>query len=70
MSALLRIRTCPELRVAKVYGKVHADPDHEQIWHIVATDPHDSFAVSLELASVHGFLSRSGERTPQPGVQV
>ena len=70
MCALLRIRTCPELRVAKVYGKVQEDPDHDQIWHIVAAGPYDTFAVSLELSSVHGFRTRGSERTPQPGIQV
>ena len=70
MSALLRIRTCPEVRVVRAYGKLQPDPDHDQLWHAVAVDPHDTFSVSLELASVHGFTSRSGDRMPQPGLQV
>jgi hypothetical protein len=70
LSALLRIRTSKELRVVAAYGKLTPDADHDGIWHIVAADPHDTFTVSLELATAHGLLARSGARAPQPAIQV
>jgi Sec23/Sec24 trunk domain len=36
LGGLLRVRTCPELRVARAYGRLVADPDHDQMYHVVA----------------------------------
>jgi hypothetical protein len=70
MCALLRVRTCRELCVSKVYGKVQQDVDHENLWHVVAIGPHDSLTFCLELASSRGFVPRASERLPQPCIQV
>ena len=68
--ALLRIRTGPDLRVTSAHGKLQQDPDHEQLWHMVASDAHETVTVGLELASSKGLLARQGERPPQPVIQV
>ena len=70
LCALLRVRTCPEVKIGRLYGKAQADRDHENLWHLVAAAPHDSLAFSLELAASRGFIARSGDRTPQPCIQV
>jgi hypothetical protein len=70
MSALLRVRTCRELHISKVYGKVQQDVDHENLWHMVAAGPQDTITFCLELASNRGFVPRASERLPKPCIQV
>lgn len=70
LCGLMRVRTCPELRVARVYGRVIDDPEHPQLYHIVACDPTDCTAFDLEIATRHGFMPQSSGRATHPTIQV
>eukprot|EP00892_Ulva_mutabilis_P001550 jgi/Ulvmu1/11396/UM075_0058.1 len=70
LCGLLRVRTCPELRVARVYGRAREDAEHPQLFHIVACDPHDCAAFDLEIATRQGFMPQSSGRATHPVIQV
>lgn len=62
MAGLLRVRCCPELTVKAAYGRLFADQDHEQLYHLVATDAKETLAFDLEFTSRSGFLSDGGNK--------
>lgn len=70
LCGLLRVRTCPELRAARVYGRAVEDGEHPQLYHIVACDPHDCSAFDLEIANRQGFMPQSNGRATHPVIQA
>lgn len=70
LSALLRVRCCPELRIARAYGRLVGDADHEHLFHCVACDPYDSVAFDLALTTRHGFQPQANGKATHPVIQV
>jgi len=65
----LRVRTCPELRVARAYGHCYEDRAHDALYHIIACGQHDTVAFDFEYATSEGFGAPSTVDQP-PAVQV
>ena len=70
LSALLRVRCCPELRIARAYGRLVSDTDHEHLYHCVACDPYDAVAFDLALTTRQGFKPQVNGKATHPVIQV
>lgn len=43
-SGILRLRTSPEFKVLRYYGRLFADPQVDNLHHVIGCDANDSFA--------------------------
>ncbi|CAM6129440.1 unnamed protein product [Calypogeia fissa] len=59
----LRVRTSPELKVARVLGHYFPDPQYENLQHIICCDQYTTYALDFEFTSPNG-LSRNNEAPP------
>ncbi len=66
---LLRVRTCPEFKLSRAYGRVVADEAVEGLFHLAACDPEDAVAMDFEFTRAHGFRPE-GDQSVTPVVQV
>lgn len=67
MGGMLRIRTSPEFKVVRSYGRVVPDERYENLYHVVATDPHSCAVFDFEYANTDGF---SGNVESPPVIQM
>lgn len=70
LACLLRVRTCPEMRIINTHGRLFEDSDHDQMYHMVTCDANDSISMELEFTTTNGFLTDSGRKVTHPVIQV
>ena len=54
-NCLLRVRTSPEIRVGRFYGRVFKDPMYDDMYHMMGCDVFDTVAVDFEFVNKAGF---------------
>jgi hypothetical protein len=45
---MLRLRTCPQLRVTRCYGRLYADQQYGDLFHVPCCDPGHSFVFDFD----------------------
>ncbi|KAJ7538391.1 hypothetical protein O6H91_11G046100 [Diphasiastrum complanatum] len=63
INGVLRLRTSPEFKAARVYGHYSPDPQYENIQHIICCDAYGTLAYDFEFTDSTGF-SRNFEAPP------
>eukprot|EP00195_Chlamydomonas_chlamydogama_P017072 CAMPEP_0202896248 /NCGR_PEP_ID=MMETSP1392-20130828/5266_1 /ASSEMBLY_ACC=CAM_ASM_000868 /TAXON_ID=225041 /ORGANISM="Chlamydomonas chlamydogama, Strain SAG 11-48b" /LENGTH=777 /DNA_ID=CAMNT_0049581523 /DNA_START=303 /DNA_END=2636 /DNA_ORIENTATION=+ len=66
-AGLLRVRTSAGFKPVRVYGRLFADQQFDNLHHIISCDTSDTFAMDFEFTSKEGFLQ---EGVVTPTVQV
>jgi hypothetical protein len=56
--------------VARAYGRLVRDSEHDALFHSVACDPYDCLAFDVELTSRQGFLPQPNGKATHPVLQV
>ncbi|CAD7704802.1 unnamed protein product [Ostreobium quekettii] len=54
-NCLLKVRTSPEFRVARLYGRVFKDPMYDDVYHMMSCDAFDVVTVDFEFVHKEGF---------------
>ncbi|GFR45227.1 hypothetical protein Agub_g6624 [Astrephomene gubernaculifera] len=60
----VRLRTSPQFRVVRHYGRLLPDPTIPDLHHVSAADPSDAFAVDFDFTSPSGFSGSAASLPP------
>ncbi|KAF6265854.1 hypothetical protein COO60DRAFT_1697553 [Scenedesmus sp. NREL 46B-D3] len=69
LSGMLRLRACPQLKVARCYGRLYADPQHGDLFHVPCCDPGHSFVFDFDHAGPGAYDEQLQQVTLQVAFQ-